>query len=173
MERKSLQNSGLFYLPALAREGRLNEAIIYYTRFLDKNPNSPDAHRELATSYALQGKYDDAVKHYKKALQLIPDWPGTLNNLSVLLTNKPNATALERVQAVRYAERCCQLTGYLWAESLVTLTDAYAAAGRVPFAIRTAEKAIKLAEAADEKDLAQEIQERLGLYKSDQPYRKK
>jgi tetratricopeptide (TPR) repeat protein len=122
-------------LPTLTKDGRLNEAVLYYTKLLSENPNSHYAHVELATLYINQGRFNDALEHYKKALHIRPDWPRTLNTLSRLLVNKSNATALEKKQAVIYAERCCQLTGYLWEEALVTLTDAYVVAGEPNAAI--------------------------------------
>jgi len=145
-------------LHTLAREGKLDEAVVHYSKLLDKNPNSHYAHVELAKLYIHQGRYDDAVEHYKKARQISPDWPQTLNTLSMLLVYRPNATALEKEQAVKYAERCCQLTGYLRAEALVTLTDAYMANDRVSFGVRTAEKALEAAIAMGQEDLAEMIQ---------------
>ncbi|MBN1392508.1 MAG: tetratricopeptide repeat protein [Sedimentisphaerales bacterium] len=161
---------GAIDLAALAREGRLNEAVVYYTKLLNKNPNSHYAHVELAKSYINQGRFDYAIEHCKKALEIRPDWPKTLNILSMLLVNKPNAAALEKKQAVVYAERCCQLTGCLWAEALVTLADAYMANGREPLAVRTAQKAMKEATAAGQKNLARRIQNWLESNKTSQPY---
>jgi 4-amino-4-deoxy-L-arabinose transferase-like glycosyltransferase len=167
------QKDQVLDLPTLAREGKLNEAVVYYTKFLNRNPNSCYAHVGLALSYALQGRNDDATEQYKKAQQIRPDWPHTLNALSMLLIYKPNATVLEKEQAVRYAERCCQLTGYLWAEALVTLTDAYMADGRVPFAVTTAGKAMRAATAAGREDFAKSIQNWLESDKTARPYIRK
>jgi hypothetical protein len=51
-----------------------------------------------------------------------------------------------------------------------TLAAAYAAAGRFPDAVKTTERAIDLAESANQQQLADEIKKRLELYKTGQPY---
>ena len=65
------------------------------------------------------------------------------------------------------------MTDYNDPELLDTLAAAYASAGDFSKAIETAEKAIKLAEAAGRKDYSREIQARLQLYKAGKPYREK
>jgi tetratricopeptide (TPR) repeat protein len=144
-------------LSAAAEGGKLDEAVAHYTKFLSGNPDSYYARVDLAISYALQDKYDDAIEQCMKAQQLRPDWPKTLNTLAKLLITKPNGTAFEKEQAVRYAERCCQLTGYLWGDSLFTLAYAYMAEGRASLAVETAEKALKEAEAREETELAETV----------------
>lgn len=49
--------------------------------------------------------------------------------------------------------------------------EAYAAAGRFPEAIETAEKAIKLARDENDEKTAEDILSRLELYKINRPYR--
>jgi hypothetical protein len=160
-------------LLALAKQGKLNYAITHYTQLLHNDPGDRNSHYELATAYALQRKYNKAIEHYRKAVQLRSDWPEALTNLAVVLANKPDASHSERVQAIQYAERCCQLTGYLQVKPLKVLAAAYAAADRFEDAIETAEKAMELAVSAGEKDLAAEIQNRLQSYRTGQPYHKK
>ena len=158
---------------ALAEQGKLSYAITHYTQSLRNNPGDRNSHYELATAYALQGEYNKAVEHYKKAVQLRSDWPEALTNLALVLANKSDASHSDKVQAVQYAERCCQLTGYLRIEPLKALAAAYAAAGRFEEATETAEKAMEVAVSAGRKDLAAEIQNRLQSYQAGQPYRKK
>ena len=152
-------------LLALAREGKLDQAFAHYRHSLHNDSNDYNAHRNLAFAYTLQGKYNDAVEHYEKTLQLKRDWPEVLNNLALLLANKPDATDSDRLQSVRYAKRSCELTGYLQAKMLYTLADAYGASGKSSDAIKTAEKAINLANAEGKKKLAEKIRERLQFYK--------
>jgi hypothetical protein len=157
-------------LSALAKQGKLDQAIAHYTQVLHDDSDNHDGHYNLATAYALQGKNSNAAEHYKKALELRPDWPATLNGLSYMLHKKPYPTGSDINQAIRYAKRSCELTGYLQAEPLCSLIDAYAVAGRFEEAIETAEKAINVAKTAGQKDLVQQIQRRLRLYKAKQPY---
>ena len=59
------------------------------------------------------------------------------------------------------------------AATLDNLAAAYAESGRFGEAIETAEKALKLALATNQQQLADEIKEHLALYKAGQPYREK
>ncbi len=68
------------------------------------------------------------------------------------------------------ALRACELTEYGRADFLDTLAAAYAAAGNFPEAVKTAEKALELAESLKHKGLTEQIQNHLLLYKASQPY---
>ena len=74
------------------------------------------------------------------------------------------------VEAVRLAERACDLTVRLDPNFLDTLAAAYAAQSRFSDAIRTAQEALNLAEATGRNRLTNGIQNRLELYKVGRPY---
>ena len=113
---------------------------------------------------------DEAITHYQKALQIKPDSPGVLNNLAWLLATCPDAHLRDGVQAVKYAERACELTHYGVAPLVGTLAAAYAEAGRYDDAIAAAQKACALAAAAGEQELLEKNQKLLALYRAHQPY---
>jgi tetratricopeptide (TPR) repeat protein len=159
-------------LDTLAKQGKLSNAVTYYTQLLRNEPNNWDARYELANAYLMQGKYDDAIEHYKTTIQLRPMWPDALNNLAVALINKPNAASADKALAVQYAELSCQLTGYLNIRMVSTLADAYAAAEQPAQAITAAEKVIKLATSAGLHSLAEKTQKWLQQYKMQQTYSK-
>jgi hypothetical protein len=71
---------------------------------------------------------------------------------------------------VTLAERACQLTGNRQPFLLGTLAAAYAEAGRFPDAVATAQRAIDLATAAGQPDIAARNRELLELYRAGQPY---
>jgi len=131
---------------------------------------TPDAHVGIATIQIMQGNFQDAVEHYRAALQLQPDASDVLNNLAWLLTTCPDAHVRNGAQAVKYAERACELTHYDLARAVGTLAAAYAEAGRFDDAISTAQKACVLAEQSGEQDLLQKNQELLKLYRARQPF---
>jgi len=87
------------------------------------------------------------------------------------LATTEDAQIQNSADAVKFAERCCKLTNYQNPEILDTLAAAYAATERFEQAIETAEKAIRLAEAAGKSKLAEEIHGRLQLYQAGQSYR--
>ena len=43
---------------------------------LDLNPDSAEAHYELARTLALSGKWDAAAPHIRRAMELNPDYAG-------------------------------------------------------------------------------------------------
>jgi tetratricopeptide (TPR) repeat protein len=154
---------------ALQSEGRLDEAISHYLRALELRPKHPNAHRNLALAYVQQGKIDQAVMHFSEALRARPNWPEVYDDLARLKAVHDNPAFRDPEKAIQLAKRACELTGYKSPEILDTLAVTYAAAGRFSRALETAEKALKLAEAADKKELAGQIQARLQLYKAGQP----
>lgn len=62
------------YGNALARMGRVEEAIIQYDKALQLQPNNPEAHNNLGNALAIQGKVNEAIVQYKTALKLQPDY---------------------------------------------------------------------------------------------------
>ncbi|MFZ2146193.1 MAG: tetratricopeptide repeat protein [Sedimentisphaerales bacterium] len=58
---------------ALARQGKLDEAIRYFTEAVHLNPNDIDAHYSLGQAMARQGKSDEAIRHFSAVLRLKPD----------------------------------------------------------------------------------------------------
>ena len=110
------------------------------------------------------------MEHYLAALQLKPDSSEVLNNLAWFLTTCPDAHIRDGAQAVKYAERACELTYYRETMMVGTLAAAYAEAGRFDDAILMAEKACALATESDEQDLVKKNQELLVLYRAHKPY---
>jgi len=131
---------------------------------------TPEVHVQIAILQAKQGKFQNAAGHYLEALRLKPDAPDALNNLAWLLATCPDATVRDGAQAVKYAERACELTHYSVTPIVGTLAAAYAEAGRFDEAMATAQKACALAAAAGDQGLLQKNQELLELYRKHQPY---
>jgi len=94
-----------------------------------------------------------------------------MNSLAWLLATHKENKFRNPEEAIRLAERACELTNYKDTGLVDTLAAAYAAAGRFSDAVATAEKAIKLADSTDNKERAGKIQNRLELYKLGKPYR--
>ncbi len=85
------------------------------------------------------------------------------------------ASAMEGIknpsEAIRLAERACQLTDYETPEVLDTLAVAYAAAGNYAKALEISQKAVTEAQQSSKLPLAGRIGKRMDLYKQNQPYR--
>ena len=155
---------------ALLQKGRVDEAIVQYQKALQIKPDFADAHYNLGNILLQKGNVNEAIAHLQKALQIKPDSPDVLNNLAWLLTTSPDAHIRDGVQAVKYAERACDLTHHGVTLLVGTLAAAYAEAGRFDDAITAAEKACALASAAGDQGLLKRNQDLLALYLKHQPY---
>jgi Flp pilus assembly protein TadD len=133
----------------------------------------PDAqtHYRLALALDSQGQADEALAHYREAVRLSPNTPLYLNDLAWFLATNPKAALRDGAEAVRLAERACQLSGGKEPRCWGTLDAAYAEAGRFAEAVATVAKVRQLALAAGQPDIAQQAEERLALYRAGKPYR--
>jgi len=58
---------------ALARQGKLDEAIRHFSEAISLEPDYVDAHYSLGQAMARLGKSDDAIRHFSAVLRLKPD----------------------------------------------------------------------------------------------------
>jgi Flp pilus assembly protein TadD len=156
---------------ALASLGQLKEAAAQYEQAIRAKPDDANLHYLYAMSLAMQGDASQAVSHYHRALALKPDRIEALNNLAWILAAHPSDALRNGAEAVRLAERACELSGHREPVLLGTLAAAYAEAGRFGDAVKTAEKARDLAAAAGLKDVAARNSELLDLYRAGKPCR--
>ena len=155
---------------ALARQEKLNEAITHFIEVVRLDPNSAKAHYTLARALEDGGRTKEAITEFKETLRLRPNQVGPMNSLAWLLATHKENKFRNPEEAIRLAERACEVTKYEDAGLVDTLAAAYAASGRFSDAVATAEKAVKLAASTGNKERTEEIQNRLELYKRGQPY---
>jgi len=151
---------------ALRLQGKYDEAAKHLRRVIQLVPSSASGHYNLGAIYYEQGKADLAITHWTEVLKLKPDFSAALNGLGWILSTTKDANLYNPTDAVKYARKACELSGYSHPDFLDTLAAAYAAAGRFQQAIETAKKAKELAEAGGKKELAEKIQGRLQLYEA-------
>lgn len=108
---------------------------------------------------------------YRQALEQKPDIPEALNNLAWILATSPSAELRDGPEAVRLAERACELTHYESPIFAGTLAAAYAEAGRFDDAVAAGQKAQKMAQVAGQKALEEKNAKLVELYRSKHPYR--
>jgi protein O-GlcNAc transferase len=101
--------------------GRQREALGFYERYLDGNPQSAEAWHNRATALAQLKQYDEALVSYDRALVLAPNSAQTWNNRgNVLVQNHRYAeapAAYDKALALDpYAPyaRGCRLLSKLW-----------------------------------------------------------
>jgi tetratricopeptide (TPR) repeat protein len=155
-----------FYL-----QGNVEQAIKHWTEVVRLKPDWAEPHNSLATAFYRQGNVEHAIKHWTKAVDLRPDWAEAYNNLAWLLATVEDQKLRNPAEAVRLAERACELTEYKQPGMLDTLGVVYAAEGRFSEAVKAAEKGIELARQAGDEKMIEDIVGRLELYKINKPYR--
>ena len=155
---------------ALATKGRFDEAIENYRQAIQANSNRPETFFHLGMTLGQLGRTREAVVQYREALRLNPNLAGALNNLAWMLAASPDDELRNGAEAVRLAERACELTHYGEPLFIGTLAAAYAEAGRFPEAVTTAEKAEQLATTADLTAVAAKNRQLLELYRAGKPY---
>jgi Flp pilus assembly protein TadD len=155
----------------LFQKGQMDEAITQYQQALEIKPDYAEVCNNLGNALLSKGRADEAVIQYQRALQLKPDAVDVLNNLAWLLATSPDAHIRNGVQAVRYARRACELTHDDVPILVAALAAAYAETGRFPEAVKTAQRALQLAETQSNLALADAIRSQMNLYQAGIPFR--
>ena len=155
----------------LTSKGELDEAREHLQKALVIYPSDAEAHYLLAEAWRWSARPHEALEHYREALRLSPDSLPALTGAARVLATHPDSGVRDPEEAVRLAERAAAQTGYQDPTILDTLAAAYAASGDFETAVKAAEKAVALAEAAGAEEVAvEEIRERLRLYQQGQPF---
>ena len=118
-------------------------------------------------------KLQQAINCWEKTLQLKPDYPEVLNNLAWCKAAYPDKSFYDPDDAIAMAMRACELTDYKNSSMLDTLAIAYAASGNFSQAVKTAEQGLSLANSTEQKELIDEIQSHLELFKTGRAYYEK
>ena len=117
------------------------------------------------------GRSDEALKYYREAQRLSPESPQSLAKLAWFLATHANPKLRNGVEALRLAERACQLTGQNDPLALSALAAAQAETGRFNQAAQTVQKAIDLAAAGGQNAMATAFQELRQSYQQGRPHR--
>jgi tetratricopeptide (TPR) repeat protein len=156
---------------ALARKGRVEEAIPHYREALANQPDLAEAHYQLAVALLARDEVAEASRHLREAVRLKPDWVEALNNCAWLLATQPDARFRDGGQAVALAAHAVALTRTNDAKLLDTLGGALAEVGRFPEAVDAARTATRLAQASGAVELEREIEVHRQSYERGQPVR--
>jgi tetratricopeptide (TPR) repeat protein len=155
---------------ALIDSGNIPEGTKHLENALRISPSYAEAYGKLGYLYNLQGNPKGGVEQYHKALDLRPELMEALNNLAWLRATCSDPKLRDPAEAVRCAERACELSGFETTIYIGTLAAAYAEAGRMNDAIATAQKARDHALRWKEKDLAEKNEQLLEIYRSGRAY---
>jgi len=153
----------------LLQGGKVDEAIVQYQKALELKPDDARTHYNLGIAFSQNGKMAEAISQYQKVLQLEPFNPEAQNNLAWLLATCPQASLRNGAQAVELARQANELTGGRNSIILHTLAAALAETGRFGDAVQSAQKAMALARAAGQQDLAEHLNDELKRYEAGLP----
>src|SRR6266851_2040596 len=99
-------------------------------------------HAQLHQIVLSLAKAPDGLQRLRDIAANAPDSPRMLDELAWLLATYPDSNARDGAEAVRLAERVCELTDRRVPAFLATLTAAYAEAGDFPRAVAAGEEAL-------------------------------
>jgi tetratricopeptide (TPR) repeat protein len=157
---------------ALLIANRLDLAANEFRTAVESDPRSVVAHTYLGTTlYYSQGKVQEALVQWRKALELNPDYVIALSQTAHALSASPTASDRNGAEAVKLAERAVELSKGEDPVILDTLGMAYAEDSRFSDAVETARRALRLARAQNNSSLADDLNARINLYQARQPYR--
>jgi len=156
---------------ALFQKGRVDEAIAQFQKALEIQPDSAEPHNNLGNALRQKGRVSEAIAHYQKALEIRPQSVPVQNNLAWVLATCPEASLRNGAKAVELAQQANQLSSNPNPLILRTLAAAYAEAGRFPEAVTTAQRALQLATAQTNSELANDLEMQIRLYQAGSPFR--
>jgi tetratricopeptide (TPR) repeat protein len=156
----------------LKRRGDTDGAMDHYREAIRLDPGYALALFQMAEIYAEKGSASEAASGYRRALQVKPDFFPAINNLVRFLVSHPDPRVRNVPEAVRLAEKGCQLTQYRDPILLDTLAEAYAASGRYAEARSVAAQGFDIANAKGDNSLADRIRRRMEIYQNrqDEPH---
>jgi protein O-mannosyl-transferase len=156
---------------ALNQQGQWKEAAEILSRIAVERPRDANFSYQFGLALARQDKTREAMSRLAQALLLQSDFPDALDCLSWILATDPRAEFRNGTEAVRMAERACELTGRRQVRMLLTLAAAYAEAGRFPDALAVSKAAKELADESGQRELANLSQNMAELFKAGAPWR--
>ncbi len=122
------------------------------------------AYNNFAVELEHGGEFRRAIGYYNKSRKVEPGYKDPVFNLALLLATCRHHKLRRADEAVRLAEQACEMVEYSDANGLWILAKAYAEVGRPDMAVTTIQKAIGLAQAADDAKLVDQLQSQLRLY---------
>jgi cytochrome c-type biogenesis protein CcmH/NrfG len=146
-------------------------AIGHYLKALRIDPARTRACYRLAELFSNSGRGDLAVIILRDGAQRRPDDVEIIDYLARLLASHPDDNVRNGPEALVWAERVVAVRGDDDVPSLMTLSMALAENGRFDEAIRTAERALNLAQEANAEVQIRRIRHRLSAFREHRPFR--
>ena len=156
-------NRGLAWLDL----GNVEQAMVDLHVALELDEKYAPAWEASGAAREAMGHTAKAIDDYRIAVELDPSFALAWNNRAWLLATTPDGSLRNGRQAVEFATKACELTGYQKADVLDTLATALAETGQFEQAVRRAKEAVAKADEHHKPG----IEARLKLYEAGKPYR--
>jgi protein O-mannosyl-transferase len=156
---------------ALNQQAQWSEAAELFGKTVAADSADANAHYQFAIALAHLNRTREAMSRYASSLLLQPDQANALDGLAWILATASVPEFRNGPEAVRMAERACQLTDHYDPAKLLTLAAAYAEVGRFADASATAERAQELATRSGKLELAAQCQRLRERFTAGLPWR--
>ena len=130
----------------MVENGDLVSAARHVGYVMMLRPKYEQAHADLRQILLSLAREPDGLQRLREIAANAPDSPRMLDELAWLLATYPDSKSRDGAEAVRLAERACDLTERRILALLDTLAAAYAETGDFPRAISAAEEALNRAD---------------------------
>jgi len=131
----------------LAREGRLQQAVVVFNEVLEKTPGNTSARFGLGTVYIQMEQYTNALAMLEPMMAESPRDFSLKNNVAWLYATAKDSSIRNGKKAVALAQEALVIAPrdfHVWS----TLAEGYYVLGQYDRALRASEEALQLAEAA-------------------------
>lgn len=147
-----------------------DKAIEDFSAAIRVNPGNPFLYENRGFAWEHKGEYGNAIEDYSAAIRLDPDMGSSLIKIAWLLATCPDSRIRDGVEAIRRAQKACEV--FEWKHNILfnTLAAAHAEAGDFEKAVNYQTRAIKMTASA-QKETLKDYNERLRLYQAKTPYR--
>ncbi len=152
-------------------QGQPELALSSFRSAVEIQPVNAKYRFHYACALQAQGHLAAARAEYDEGMRLDPTWAAVIDDSAWQMVTRGPTDRHLMLEALTQATEACQATEYRRADFLDTLAAAYAATDRFEEAEQTARRALELATAADQPELARRIEERLRLYERRKPFR--
>jgi tetratricopeptide (TPR) repeat protein len=156
---------------ATAATGDLVSAARQLGYVMMLRPGFEEEHAQLRQILLSLAKDPDGLQRLREIAANAPDSPRMLDELAWLLATYPDSKSRDGAEAVRLAERACDLTERRIPALLDTLAAAYAEAGDFPRAVGVAEEALNRARSSGDNDAVKLSESILASLRDNLPYR--
>jgi len=123
---------------AAVDKGRLDLAVLYYTKAMELDPNNALAYDNRGVVYGKKGQLDLAIKDFNKAIELDPEYADAYNNLGAAYIDKGRIDL-----AIQDLSKALELDSK-FASAYNNLGAAYVEKGQLGPAIQNFSKALEL-----------------------------